>query len=274
MGTKHWFRRRGIWRCILELLNLKSVNKIFWVLITIPILIQGQLSQQELQSLTPHEMPANHPVRLRLDKLFQKSRFIRNVESLEKAGFDYAGPRKHTGLIVATHLKTPGYIYKIYTDVQEFYKGVPEYQLWLMRIEGVRRINEYVQQHNLNHLFKAPQKWIYIIPESAPKADNYYPKFTILVEERMDILSDKKNLDMWKGKGISKPFLNELYQLITQLGLRDCAKPDNIPFCKDRRVAFIDTQTFDENPVSYYRLTRNLNADNRKYWIQLTNDGR
>lgn len=256
----------------MELL-IQKFKCFLWVLF-LPALICGELSQKELQALTPHELPLGHPVRVHLDKLFKKKSIIKNVNALKEAGFDYAGPRKHTGLIVASHFKTPGFIYKIYTDVQEYYKNRTEHELWLMRIEGVRRIREYIQDRHLVHLFKVPRKWVYIIPASMQNKTVPYPKHTILVEEQMDILSEKKNLEKWKSKELKQSLLNELYQLITLIGLRDCAKPDNIPFCKDGRIAFIDTQTFDENPVSYYRLSRSLSESNKKFWINLTQDGR
>lgn len=244
-------------------------NSFVVVLWLLPVVLTGALPQDITQAIHPYELEKNHPVRKHLDSLFRKSRVITSLESLKKAGFKCQGPRKHTGLIVAKHKKTPGYIYKIYTDVQEFYKRVPEYQLWLLRVEGAKRIREYVALHQWEDLFKVPTKWIYIIPESSKEANGYYVKYTMLVEEDMRLRSASKNEEMWKGDGISHDLLHRLYRIITDLGLRDCAKCDNIPFCRDGKIAFIDTQTFDAPPVSYQRLTPKLNRTNRQYWQEL-----
>lgn len=245
-------------------------GKLLATTIFLPLFAQAALSSSDTQAIRPYELPSGHLVRAHLDKLFKKSRFIKNIETLDRAGFTFPGPRKHTGLIVAKHAKTPGYIYKIYTDVQEFYKREPEYRLWLLRIEGATRIRNYVDRHQWNDHFKVPQKWIYIIPKGTARADGYYEKQTILVEEDMGLLSEKKNLQVWKGDSISKTLLEQVYHIITDLGLRDCAKPDNIPFSLDGRIAFIDTQTFDEPPIPYQRLTHYLNKSNQKYWKSLT----
>lgn len=258
----------------MELLKLCKKKNFFLLFISLAITLQADLPQDVKGNLHVHELPVDHPVRLYLNGLFKKSRFIANVDALKKAGFSCQGPRKHTGLIVAKHSKTPGFIYKIYTDVQEYYKSVPEYQLWLLRIEGARRIREYINERGWNDQFSVPQKWIYIIPESSSNDRGYYIKQTLLVEQDMKLRSDKKNLEIWKGEGISTTLLNQLYQIITDLGLRDCAKPDNIPFCYNGKIAFIDTQTFASPPVSYWRLSRSLSKSNRKFWINLTQDGR
>ena len=235
-------------------------------LLWIPFCIQAI----DYQKIAPHELPQDHPVKPFLDRLFKKSRFIKNPDTLKRAGFDFSGPRKHTGLIVAKHQQTPGYIYKIYTDVQEFYRRVPEYDLWLLRIEGVRRIREYIDARGWNSDFKVPYKWIYVIPKNTTRAEGYYEKFTILVEEDMELLKEKHNVERWGSSAVTPELLQKVYAIITDIGLRDCAKPDNIPFSTDGRIAFIDTQTFDISEIPYHRLLHYLNKSNRQYWKALT----
>lgn len=222
------------------------------------------------QKFKDYELPQDHPVKSFLDRLFQKSRFIKNPDTLNRAGFTCSGPRKHTGLIVAKHPETPGYIYKIYTDVQEFHKRAPEYELWLLRIEGARRIRDYIDARGWNSDFKVPYKCVYVIPKGTSRADGYYEKRTILVEEDMELLKEKKNLERWRSDAVTPELLDKVYAILTDIGLRDCAKPDNIPFSVDGRIAFIDTQTFGAPEVPYHRLEHYLNKSNRQYWKALT----
>jgi hypothetical protein len=222
------------------------------------------------QKLQAYEIPPDHPVKSFLDQLFKKSRFIKNPDTLSRAGFTCSGPRKHTGLIVARHPDTPGYIFKIYTDVQEFHKRAFEYDLWMLRIEGARRIRDYIDARGWNSDFKVPYKWIYIIPKGTTRAEGYYEKRTILVEEDMELLKEKKNLERWRSDAVTPELLDKVYAILTDIGLRDCAKPDNIPFSVDGRIAFIDTQTHDAPEVPYHRLLNYLSKPNRQYWKSLT----
>lgn len=253
----------------MELLISRLIKKTAVLIFCLPLLIFAELPSKAREAIRPHELPVDHAVRSLLNKLFKKSRVIKNPESLERAGFNISGPRKFTGLIVAKHDKTPGYIYKIYTDIQEYYKNVPEYKVWLMRIEGARRIREYVEERQWGDQFKVPQKWIYIIPEGSYVDKGYYVKETVLVEEDMDLLSKKDNLKMWKGDFVTPALLDQIYSILKDIGLLDCAKPDNIPFSTDLKIAFIDTQTFDASIVSYERLTPFLNKPNKKHWRHL-----
>lgn len=256
----------------MELLKKIIFKTAIVVTISLPTALMSGLPAKALKQIRPHLLAEDHPVTLHLNQLFEKSRFIRDVSRLKKAGFQVWGPRKFTGLVVAKHPDTPGYIYKIYTDVQEFYKSLTEYEVWLKRIEGAGKIRDYIEQHQWGDQFKVPQKWIYLIPESSIPSKNYYPKYTILVEEDMDILSNKENLAIWGGDSITPAFLDQIYQMITELGLTDCAKPDNIPFSVDSRVAFIDTQSHGNSYIAYDSLTRHLNKANKKYWKKLTNE--
>ncbi len=134
-----------------------------------------------------------------------------------------------------------------------------------MRIEGAKRIRKYIEEHQLEAYFKVPQKWIYVIPKQYEKGKDYYLKYTILVEEDMELLPKNGNLKMWQSDQVTSHLLQEVYLIIKKLGLRDCAKPDNIPFSSDFRIAFIDTQTFGESSIPYQRLLPFLNTKNKKY---------
>lgn len=63
-----------------------------------------------------------------------------------------------------------------------------------------------------------------------------------------------------------KELLSALYDVLEITGLKDCAKPANIPFSQDGRIAFVDTQSWKEWPVDYNKLTDYLSPDLQVYW--------
>lgn len=220
--------------------------------------------------LTPYFLPSRHPLRYRLDKIFKGSkRVLESTSTLKKAGFKHPKARQWTRLIVTSHKKMPGYIIKLYTDSQHPHRGRPEWTFWKKRIEGVTLIQQMINERKLNGLFKTPKKWIYPVPhESSPKKGRYRKNF-ILVEQDMDILSDPENEAMWRSPVVTARKLNLLFDILQGLGLWDCAKPANIPFGRDGRIAFIDTQTYRTWPVKHYRLTPFLSPPMQKHWNEL-----
>src|SRR5690606_27100328 len=92
----------------------------------------------------------------------------------------------------------------------------------------------------------------------------------ILFEEEMEILNDRECKEMWKSSAVTMYFLDAFFIILKEAGLNDCAKPDNAPFCKDGKVAFIDTETHNQWPVDYRRLAPFLSSEMQKYWKQIT----
>lgn len=218
--------------------------------------------------VSPYLLPENHPIKPSLDYLFSLSRVTLSLESLEKAGFMKAKPRKFTKLIVTKHPSFPGYIFKLYLDAQAYYKDQPEHYFWLLRIQGAEKIRQELAINDRKKRFKVPKKWIYALP-TYPQLPKGYPlKQFILVEEDMDIFSNKENKALWKSDYVTPELLDELYILLKKLGLNDCAKPENIPFSKDGKIAFIDTQSHG-NKVEFKRLSSFLSESNKLYWKQI-----
>lgn len=188
---------------------------------------------------------------------------------MKQAGFTHPYPRKFTHLIVTQHPNLPGYVIKAYLDSQRYFKQEPDYIHWIKRIQGAALIKEYIEGKNLQSFFKVPQKWIYFLPKEPEPPEEFLKKYTILIEEDMELLNHQENKKRWMSEYIDESFLNTLYFLLKDLGLKDCAKPDNIPFCQDGKVAFIDTETFHETSIQYDKLTPYLSRNMRKYWEKL-----
>lgn len=222
--------------------------------------------------LTPLEgknedfLPQNHPVHRKLDQIFAKERPLLSLKTLRRAGFQKTRPRKFTHLIVTRHPKIPGYIFKLYLDAQRFPHGKAESHFWKMRIQGAKKIRRLIAQKGWDKIFKVPRKWIYKTPSRGLDCD-YPVKLTLLVEEDMDLLPSQENRKRWKK--ISPQKLRALHTILNKNGLKDCAKPDNIPFSRDGKIAFIDTQTHGEESIAYKKLLPFLNAPMQTYWKKL-----
>lgn len=221
-------------------------------------------------SLDPYLLPDHHPIKPILDAIFSSSRALFSLETLKEAGFNKAKPRPFTKLLVTSHPALPGYIFKLYLDVQRFHKNKKEHHFWLLRCQGAEKIRKMIAKKNLDHLFKVPQKWIYKLPASPTPPNGYYKKHYILVEENMEIFSEKDNHALWSSDFVTFELLKGLFKIVKKLGLTDCLKPDNIPFSYDGKVAFIDTQTFDSKVVMK-ELERFLSESNQLFWEKLHN---
>lgn len=234
-----------------------------------PKIRHEHIDSQIWQEVSPYLMPYNHPVKVKLDKFFAKTRATQTIKTLKEAGFINPVIRKWTRLIVTSHPKFPGYIFKIYSDKQHYHAKKPEYFYWIRRIKGAAHIQNMINENGWNHLFKVPKKWIYMLPAKPSPSAQFLRKDFILIEEDMQILNDEANKNAW-GSPATTPFLlGAVYRILNELGMRDCAKPDNIPFCKDGKVAFIDTQSHHHWPVSFQRLDYYLTPDMRELWQHL-----
>lgn len=246
------FSRRFIFR-----LSLLSALLIGWHFS--PLLIASELQKEMV-------MADDHPIKSQLDALFSSSRVTLNLKTLREAGFDRAKPRKFTKLIVTKHPSFPGYVFKLYLDAQRPHKNTAEDQFWKMRVEGANQIRAYIEDYQLESLFKVPQKWIYRLPKHPRPPEGYYLRKTILVEEDMDLLSNKENEETWKSDLITYSLLDALYLILRDIGLKDCCRPENIPFSSDGRIAFIDTQTHGSKTVNFSQLNPYLSPKNKRYW--------
>lgn len=228
--------------------------------------VNNAFSERVSNHINSYLLPENHPVKQQLDLLFSNSEVLINTETMRNAGFIDPKPRKWTHLIVTRHPDFPGYVFKVYTDQQEYHKGMPEHHWWIIRIMGAEKIRKYVEENDLEHFFKVPHKWIYSLPPATSQNAMFLKKHFILIEEDMEIYEDAVNENLWRSEAITKDFLFSLYCVLESQGLRDCAKPENIPFSRDGRVAFVDTQTWKEWPVSYKKLTPYLSPSMQRHW--------
>lgn len=239
----------------------------FLLCLFVASLLATKTSEKDDSSfIKPYLLPYDHPVKQKLDALFTNSRILFSVETMKKAGFHPVVPRKFTRLIVSSHPELKGYIIKAYLDTQRNYKEQPEYYWWVKRIEGAKAIKAFIERNGFTHLYKVPNKWIYELPKHPLASVEFDAKQTILIEEDMQLLSKEENKQKWKSPSITKPLLASLYAILKEIGLRDCCKIDNIPFSVDGRIAFIDTQSFNQGKPPFKNLRKSLGEKQKLLW--------
>lgn len=222
------------------------------------------------ERLKPYFLPYDHPAREKLDRIFSKHRAIQDLKSMRKAGFINPFPRQWTRVIVTKHPRLPGYLIKAYLDKQHYHQKRPEYDYWVMRIKGAQLIQQEIDNRQLQGIFKTPKKWIYPVPEEPSPPAEYIRKNFILVVEDMNIYDEMYNRILWsKHEVVTRDNLAILFRFVSDLGLWDCTKPDNIPIGLDGKIAFIDTQSYHRWPVKYHSLAPFLNPEMQAYWNSL-----
>ncbi len=225
------------------------------------------VSERDWNELQPYFLPDNHPAKVVLDRAFQKYRTLKSVSAIKKAGFKPL--RKPVNdLVVARHPKMKGYLIKAYIDTVDI-----DERYWLQRrAAGARQVQECIDRHGYNKIMKAPQKWIYPLqPEPSPDDQKrVWRKDFILVVEDMQPLEKKKNKEAYKTR-VTPEILDALYIVLQENLLVDSFYLPNISFCKDGRIAFLDTEYFndDSRPMKYWKLAQYLSPDMHAYWDQV-----
>lgn len=220
----------------------------------------GLIERALPDDLDQYMLPANHPARSKLDKIFAKSGVLASHKSMRKKGFRKMFKCK-AGMVVAKHPKLKGYLIKTYLDN---YTGEELYP-FLRRARGARLVRNSIQAHGYNHLLRAPKKWLYPLPAGAsPKI-----KYLLLVED-MQTFGWTINLDCFKTH-ITAEMLQALYVIIKENVLIDSVYPDNIPFSRDGCLNFVDIEHFlcTTQPVHYHRLTPHLAPEMQKVWKKI-----
>lgn len=217
-------------------------------------------------ALSPHFLPERHPVKPLLDKIFAKKRVVKSVQTVKEAGFKFVRSPTSKRIQVVKHPKLKGYLLKFYIDEQ------PIEGTWVdfaKRIEGAIRIEQAIRNHGYQHLFKVPKKWIYPLPSGLSHFPGMIRKNFVMVVEDMKVLKKRKNTFFWRSIALNEERMAAIYVLLQEQGLFDSVYPDNIPFCKDGKQAFVDTQHFQRWPVPFDKLILFVRPEMQIYLNQL-----
>jgi len=214
------------------------------------------------RKLSPHFLPESHPLKPKLDKLFLTSRVVQTSETLLEAGFENPYPRPFSLTIVTKHPKLKGYIFKLFTDSQE----IEEWPFLHQRLRGAHLVRKAIKKHGFEEYFKVPEKWIYPLRADPESLSHVHKTYFILIAEDMNVLKKMHNYAQWAGATMTPKHLDAFYTIVQEVGLSDSVHAFNAPFCKDGKIAFIDTQHFHTWPVPLQNLTRYLTKRLQPYW--------
>lgn len=213
-------------------------------------------------AVSPLFLPENHPIKPKLDRMFSSTRVTLTPDTFRRAGFKRFKPGRFSRIMASSHPNMPGYFIKAFSDLEA---KVVDWQKLMRRIAGSFAIRECIKRNGLEAHIKVPQKWIYPLPvePSPPNTDRYFRKNFILVAEDVQAYSHSENEK--KYKRISKERLKAFYIVANQEGLWDSCYAFNAPFCKDGKIAFIDTEYFHKWPVPFHKLNRYLSTEMQGY---------
>lgn len=221
------------------------------------------VSEEFWDSIMPYFLPENHPIKSKIDKIFGKRSVTKNSRTITKAGFYSGRPGEYSKVVVSGHSALKGYIVKMYLDSNA---QVNEGEKFRERITGAEKIKHTIESCGFHDVLKVPQKWIYPIPTFAESGIS--PKQFILIAEDVHPYSHDRSLHHWKNK-ITQRQLKAVWTILTIVGLPDCAYAFNIPFCRDGKLAFLDTEQWGLWPVRYGRMHCYLKGDGLAYWRDL-----
>src|SRR5581483_9957717 len=219
--------------------------------------------------IAPYLLPANHPMKEKLDMLFSRSRALENEKAFIDAGFEViSGPRVYSFVIVARHPEVPGYVFKLYLDSEtRMRNGIPHWEWLVQRCAGAESIRKLTKRKNIRH-FSVPDKWLYVLP-AYPFSSAVHPELIVLMETDMELESKEVSRQMWKT-GITRKHLDELYAIFKHgYGGPGVVKlPANVPYTKNGKFAFTDT----EDPPADLKLKyikKYLSKEMQRYWERL-----
>lgn len=225
------------------------------------------ISQETWQRVKPYLLPHNHPIRPVLDLMFSKKRISQSLLSLQEAGFKTrGGPNNHSKTIFCRHKNLKGSVVKIIPD--EYHAD--EVTRLIARIVGAETAQGIIDKYNYHKIMKVPRKWLYVLPPEPSPPPEYSRKNFILVADDMNIFAREENYPIWQSFLMTKERLHAIYTVITEGGFNDCVYAFNIPFAKDGKTAFIDTEDHHKWPIPYRLLRKYLSPEMQLYWDQLT----
>lgn len=217
------------------------------------------------EKTSPYFVPKNHKAREALDKIFSDDSVLNSIESFQKAGFEVIMYRTGRRIVIARHPALKNFIIKTYLDIHP----TTDWSLWVLRARGSVFVQEVLDRINMNRYFKVPKKWIYPIRRVEQKKNHEipYPKNFILLVEDMHI-APRHLLENKLKKKVSKTFMHALFLVLRETGYSDC-HADNLPLCKDGKIALIDLEHVNEHPVHFRFLDNRFSDTMLKYWHQL-----
>lgn len=231
-----------------------------------------KVAEEIWEEVRPYLLPENHPAWPKLNRVFCSTRATQSPEHFRNAGFRRWRPGRWSRVAASSHPEFPEYFIKAYCDNE--LGIIYDWRKWIHRIHGAECIRECIKKYHLSKNFKVPHKWLYPLPKhpSPPNNSHYVRKNFILVCENMRIQEHSANEKMYKHN-MTRTLMDGLYTILQVCGLYDSVYVFNMPFCKDGRIAIIDTEYHHKWPVPFYKLTDHFSKDLQSHWKRITFKG-
>lgn len=209
----------------------------------------------------------NPAMKLTLEMLFKDSSTPLTPEYIQSLGFTFL-TQLGLHVLVAKHPGIHGYVFKFFQ--YNVFPGI-DWRYWIQRVEGAKLIKQGIQKFGYEKLFKVPKKWLFKTPCPQVIDGKIYPSY-ILIAEDMRLVSFEENQMLWRKK-TTEATLIALHKMMKTYGLRDCARITNVPWCKDAKIAFVDTETFHSTALNYHPLIEFLSRKNKIRWEHIVHAG-
>jgi len=194
------------------------------------------------------ELPQDHPLYHTLEKLFENPSFLESRKSFADAGF-MLHSHNHRGIVIAEHADLPGHLLKV------FINDIPhELQLRNLasRVEGAQALQEFSKNENLTRIV-VPNKWLFPLKENVSGITH------LLIVEKLDIIESSSALQAAYAS-IDLHLLDELCRIVKKFrGLDSILK--NMPYTRDGKIAFIDTEKWKSPRSGFLHYVRPLLND-------------
>lgn len=143
-------------------------------------------------------------------------------------------------ICVASHKSAEGYLFKKYVASGKREALDDQLENYQTRIEGARRLRSFINDQRLRHVV-VPSKWLRDLPRDFGSRGQ---SSHVLVVDRLDLLDDDASQRRYGD--IDEDVLRELCVVLHAFrGLDSTAK--NVPFTRDGRIAFIDTEHWNRH---------------------------
>lgn len=221
-------------------------------------------SQTMRRLMAPYLLPLDHPIKSVLDEIFSRSRVISNEDTLHKAGFRLLFSQKRSFIRVVSHPRLPGYLLKIYLDSeQRIMEGPAGWKRLAGRCVVAKAIKEIIKKNHVRS-FVVADKWLYPLP--APKVWDSSKQPVVLVVKNMNICNKNQSANAWKNR-VSLSTVEELNTIFNH-GYGSALLPVNLPYTKNHKFAFIDTE-FKTRKLPVEHVERYLSSKMWRYWNEV-----
>ena len=181
-----------------------------------------------------------------------------SAKTWRKGGFEILRESEEK-IIVASHEDARGYLFKKYSSSNSRWSYDEQLEKYQNRIEGARLLREHLEANQIDRIV-VPRKWLCTLPDRF-NVRRGKPSYIVVVE-RYDILDRDRSKRRYRK--IDEDLLRDLSTILFKFRGLDFT-PRNVPFTRDHKIAYIDTE--------YLKLNTRKPSRRKRYYKRQTNDG-